>query len=457
MSAIRHIATRVCAATSLFARSAARHAILIAFMLTTIAPSTHALAEPVTRRVHIEVQVLDHDGNAIWGLPIIADRQSIDRNSQRPCGWTDSNGRVILEVLVQDANRAVEHKAINDVRATPGNAVVPIRIASVAPGCGVSDSPEDQKASADWTHRLDTLMKTSAFPDHVDAIVPLAPHVAPRDSFGESNSSDAADDITSLEIVMRASRALRVVAKVKHLRDRVLFCTPERVDAFNPMWQLFRLAERVPTDDVVMDGVPVCDPADASHAPHKPTRLRIVSSGKVVSRIIDVPIEERSSADLDGVAGEQVDLGTLVLPQDIAKYPIDESVQVLGKDGSLRPLEAGRAISLTLCAVDGTHLGLLWHIDVMGGARGGPKPGNLDQRAHMPEGLFAVLPTKSLDSPLAFSQFLDAAQSNDWQSHEFPLLRVEAGKASLLEFNEQTATDAANQLLESIDPLLHDK
>lgn len=398
----------------------AQRAMLLILAVITIGFVSPAFGNDATIHARISVRVLDTTGVGVKGLPIVADRQRITRASTKPCGWTNEDGFVTLDILAKSDSDA------NSIR-------VPIRIATVTPGCATNTAAEIQ-AEKEWTHHVDALMNTNAFPDSVDAIVipqePLQNEAAAQD-----------ESVSNVSVTMRATRAVRVLARVKHLKDRVLFCTPERISAFNPMWELFRLAERVPTDEVIMDGVPMFDN-------ETPTLIRLVSSGKIVSCIVEVPLATRRTAVYDDGTREVVDLGSITLPQDIAKYPIDEAVSILAKDGTTKRLELGRAISLTLCAVDGTHQGLLWHIDVMGGASGSPKTGNFDQRAHMPTGTFAIASTKLLDSPLAFAKFLQAAQSADWKQFDFQLIKVEAGKASTLEFDEQRGLTAITKVLE---------
>ncbi|MFO0857689.1 MAG: hypothetical protein U0640_10075 [Phycisphaerales bacterium] len=408
---------------------AMRTVLPVLMSLVCLALNSAVHAESVFTRAIITVRVLDVNGVGVRGMPIVADRQRIERSSPAACGWTNDDGIVTLDVLIKQSELSTNKVAADQLR-------IPIRIAPVAPGCQTR-SKDDEAASSDWTRRLDTLMITNAFPDKVDAVVSIAADAA------SSEATDNNQPPISVSVDFRAVPAVRVVATVRHLRDRILFCTPERVGAFNPMWELFKLAERVPTDQVVMDGVPMF----TGEGLHQPTLIRLVSSGKVVSRIVGVPLDERETLTSDDGTRQVVNLGTITLPQDIAKYPIDENVTVLAKDGSAKRLEPGRAVALTLCAVDGSHQGLLWHIDVMGGASGSPKPGSLDQRAHMPEGLFAVVPTQLLDSPSAFARFLQAAQSSDWQRYAFPLLKVEPGKSSTLVFEEKAGRDALGKVL----------
>ncbi len=405
----------------------------------TLAAAPHVQGEDNLQRVRINVIVMDADGSGVRGIPIVADRQHIKRNSAKSCGWTNADGHVTLDVLVElPTATATDSPATRTVR-------VPVRIAPVAPGCGVGDSIEETGYAEDWTQRLDALMKRHAFPESVDAVV----NPQPTGTNETAAHSDAEGSVACNAVAtMIASRAVRVTAKVRHLHGRVLFCTPQRVGAFNPMWQLFRLAERVPTDEVVMDGVPVFSPATGS-ALNRRTLVRLVSSGNSVSRIVEVPVEKRVAAMLDDAMGEAVDLGTITLPQDIARYPVDEGVTVVAQDGSLKRLEAGRAVALTLCAVDGSHPGLLWHIDVLGGASGAPKAGSIDQRAHVPAGEFAVVPTKALRTPEEFADFQAAAQASSWRTHSFPLLKVEASQSATLEFNEKEGLAAIERVLET--------
>ncbi len=403
----------------------------VVMSLVCLALTSAVHAESTFMLAIITVRVLDVNGVGVRGLPIVADRQRVERSSPAACGWTNEDGIVTLDVLIRQSELSTNKVAADQLR-------IPIRIAPVAPGCQTR-SKDEEAASGDWTRRLDALMITNAFPDKVDAVVSIAANAS------SSQTTEDHQPPVSASVDFRAVPAVRVVATVKHLRDRILFCTPERVGAFNPMWELFKLAERVPTDQVVMDGVPMF----TGEGMHQPTLIRLVSSGKVVSRIVEVPLDKREILTGDDGTRQVVNLGTITLPQDIAKYPIDEHVTVLAKDGSAKRLEPGRAVALTLCAVDGSHQGLLWHLDVMGGANGSPKPGSLDQRAHMPEGLFAVVPTQLLDSPSAFARFLQAAQSSDWQRYAFPLLKVEPGKSSTLVFEEKAGRDALSTVLDN--------
>lgn len=416
----------------LLIRFAMRILLPVLLSLVYLALTSAVRAESALTRAIITVRVLDVNGVGVRGLPIVADRQRVERSSPAACGWTNEDGIVTLDVLVKPSAPSTSNDAARQLR-------IPIRIAPVAPGCQTR-SKDEESASSDWTRRLDALMITNAFPDKVDAVVSIASPVS-SDQLEENNQSPV-----SVSVDFRAVPALRVVATVKHLRDPILFCTPERVGAFNPMWELFKLAERVPTDQVVMDGVPMF----TGEGVHQPTLVRLVSSGKVVSRIVEVPLDKRETLTGDDGTRQVVNLGTITLPQDIAKYPIDENVTVLAKDGSTKRLEPGRAVALTLCAVDGSHQGLLWHIDVMGGASGSPKHGSLDQRAHMPEGLFAVVPTQLLDSPTAFVRFLQAAQGADFERYSFPLLKVEPGKLSKLVFDEKAGRDALDKVLNDV-------
>jgi hypothetical protein len=320
------------------------------------------------REVRLAVRVLTHAGEPVAGVPVVADRRELAEASPAPCGWTDAGGVARLVVRVNLETPAVL-----------------VGIATVAPGCGAAGG------DGEWPARLDELMKTNAFADQV---------------WLEVAAGEAAGEV---EGEIRAVEGMRVLARVRYLRDRVLFVTPQREGAFNPMWQLFALAERVPTDRVILDGV----------AARAGARIRLTSNSGGVSRMVTVDGSRAEAADLEGVAGRQVDLGELEIPQEIARYPVNE--RITAAEG--RPLLAGRTIGLTLASK--AHPELLFHVDVMGASRA-PAEGQRDQRAYVPAGTFAIVPTSALRGPREMFAFFDAVMSSATEAASgFPTITVE--------------------------------
>lgn len=353
----------------------------------------------------VQVRVVTADTTPVPLVPVVADRTSLAPASPAPCAWTDAQGLATLVLRV------------------PGDADhVRIGLATVAPGCGapVGEDAGSQATTDDWPARLDHLMKTNAFPAEVRVMVPPA-------------SAGA----TLLHAEVRARPALRVLARVKYLRDRVLFATPEREWAFNPIWQLFALAERVPTDRVILDGVPT------SLEGAVPSRIRLTSNSGGVSRIVTIDPALAVPADLEGVAGSQLDLGDVLIPQEIDRAPVNEHIMT-----DSGPLLVGRTIALTLASKQ--HPGLLFHVDVLGGARE-PAPGQRDQRAHLPAGTFAIVPTRALRGPAGFFAFFDAVMNAPTEAQSgFPTITVDPinGPAGTdLTFDESAARKAAAVLL----------
>jgi hypothetical protein len=367
-------------------------------------PQTVASHEQSARQITILVRVSTADNTPVPTLPVVADRTLLAPASPAPCAWTNAQG---LATLI--------------LRVPPDATEVRVALATVAPGCGApAESHDDTSSTDNWPARLDRLMKTNAFPAEVRVPIP-----AP-----EASAS------VSLHAEIRARPALRVLARVKYLRDRVLFATPEREWAFNPMWQLFALAERVPTDRVILDGVP----ADAS--PDNPTRIRLTSNSGGVSRIVSIDPSRATPADFDGVAGRQLDLGDILIPQEIDRAPVNEHITT-----ETGPLLVGRTIPLTLASKQ--HPGLLFHIDVLGGARQ-PAPNQRDQRAYLPAGTFAIVPTRALRGPAGFFAFFDAVMNAPTEAASgFPTIIVDPANGPAgtdLEFDEAVARRVAEAI-----------
>jgi hypothetical protein len=343
----------------------------------------------------LAVRVVTHAGEPVPLVPVVADRRALAEASPSPCGWTNERGVATLVVRVGAAR-----------------AIVPVGIATVAPGCGLAGGDEQ------WPARLDVLMKTNAFPDMVRLDVPAGEHAD-----GEAATTEVSGEI-------RAEEGMRVLAQVRYLRDRVLFATPQREEAFNPMWQLFALAERVPTDRVILDGVPARAGA----------RIRLTSNSGGVSRLVTVDGSRAQAADLEGVAGKQLDLGVIEIPQEIARYPVNERITAL--DGA--PLLAGRTVGLTLASK--AHPELLFHVDVMGGSRA-PATGQRDQRAYVPAGAFALVPTNALRGPREMFAFFDAVMESETEAASgFPTITVDPTRGVAgtdLEMDESAARRAA--------------
>jgi hypothetical protein len=106
---------------------------------------------------------------------------------------------------------------------------------------------------------------------------------------------------------------------------------------------------------------------------------------------------------------------------------------------------------LTFASKD--HPGLLFHTDIMGGARL-PKPGERDQRAYLPRGRFAVVLTKALRTPEAMCAFHDVVRDAvDLESTGFAIIQVgdpaqaDMRAGSDLVLDEQKVRDAAAAML----------
>jgi hypothetical protein len=367
-------------------------------------PTTPAATPKPTREVTVHVRVSTAEDAPVPGVPVVADRTMLAAASPAPCAWTNDRGVATLVLRVSEEATRVR-----------------VGLASVAPGCGASPEVVDgiDAPANDWSARLDQLMKTNAFPAEV--CVPVV--------------ADGARSSVRAEI--RARPAVRVLARVKYLRDRVLFATPEREWAMNPMWQLFALAERVPTDRVILDGVPASFMAD------EPVRIRLTSNSGGVSRIVTIDPAVATAADLEGIQGRQVDLGEILIPQEIDRLPVNEHVTT--DAGSLL---VGKTISLTLASQQ--HPDLLFHVDVMGGTRQ-PPTGQRDQRAYLPAGTFAIAPTRVLRGAAGMFAFYDAVMNASSESESgFPTITVDPANGAAgtdLRFDESSARRAAESLL----------